>query len=296
MNNHEDNSPRICDYEGSTYQETFWDQGTRDYEDKVEAVALKRLLPGSGSLMLEIGAGAGRNTPRYAGYDRIVVTDYSVTQLQQAQQRLGKSDKYIYVAANVYDMPFIDSLFDGATMIRVIHHLAEGEKALAEIYRMMGPAGTFILEYANKMNLKAIARYLLRKQSWSPFNPDPVEFVELNFNFHPKTTRKWLKNAGFTIEKQLTVSHFRIDALKKLFPTSLLVTLDSFAQYTGDLWQLSPSVFVKSVVSPSKPKQANGFFRCIRCGGTTFEETSDTLHCESCSHDWTIVDGIYVFK
>ena len=39
--------------------------------------------------MLELGAGAGRNTPRYAGFERIVVLDYSTTQLAQAQQRLG---------------------------------------------------------------------------------------------------------------------------------------------------------------------------------------------------------------
>ncbi len=38
--------------------------------------------------MLEIGAGAGRNTLRYRGYERIVLMDYALTQLQQAQQRL----------------------------------------------------------------------------------------------------------------------------------------------------------------------------------------------------------------
>ena len=62
--------PPVCDYEGSDYQTTFWEQGERDYEDQAEAVALKRLLPVSGKLLLEIGAGAGRNTPRYNGFER----------------------------------------------------------------------------------------------------------------------------------------------------------------------------------------------------------------------------------
>ena len=31
--------PPVCDYEGSDYQSSFWDKGTRDYEDQVEAVA-----------------------------------------------------------------------------------------------------------------------------------------------------------------------------------------------------------------------------------------------------------------
>ena len=82
-------NPPVCDYEGSDYQTSFWDKGGREYEDRTEAIALKRLLPKSGRLLLELGAGAGRNTPRYLGFDRVVLLDYSRTQLEQAQQRLG---------------------------------------------------------------------------------------------------------------------------------------------------------------------------------------------------------------
>ena len=62
--------PPICDYEGSDYQAAFWDQGHREYEDRVEEIALRRLLPQSGKLLLELGAGAGRNTARYIGFER----------------------------------------------------------------------------------------------------------------------------------------------------------------------------------------------------------------------------------
>ena len=64
----------VCSYEGSDYQASFWEQGNRAYEDGCEAVALKRLLPHEGKRLLELGAGAGRNTPRYAGFDRVVVS------------------------------------------------------------------------------------------------------------------------------------------------------------------------------------------------------------------------------
>ena len=211
--------PPICDYEGSDYQTSFWDQGGRAYEDQAEAVALRRLLPPNGELLLELGAGAGRNTPRYHGFERVVLLDYSLTQLQQAQERLGKSDRYIYVAGDVYRLPFVDSLFDAATMIRVLHHLAEAPQALAQIRRVLKVQSTFILEFASKLNLKAILRYFLRKQEWSPFTPEQVEFVPLNFDFHPKTVRIWLDEVGFEIERQLTVSHFRIGLLKRLVPT-----------------------------------------------------------------------------
>ena len=36
-----DQPHNICSYEGSDYQSTFWDQGERLYEDRVEAIALK---------------------------------------------------------------------------------------------------------------------------------------------------------------------------------------------------------------------------------------------------------------
>ena len=216
-------NPPVCSYEGSDYQSSFWDKGGREYEDRTEAIALQCLLPKSGRLLLDLGAGAGRNTPRYVGFEQIVLLDYSHTQLEQAQARLGKSDKYVYVAADAYRLPFIDDLFDAATMIRTLHHMADAPKALGQVRNVLQPGGTFILEFANKLNLKSILRYWLRRQSWSPFTLEPVEFVKLNFDFHPKAVFNWLKDLGFTVEKKLTVSHFRIGFFIRVIPTSILV-------------------------------------------------------------------------
>jgi ubiquinone/menaquinone biosynthesis C-methylase UbiE len=290
------NQPPICDYEGSDYQTTFWDQGGRAYEDQAEAVALRRLLPPQGELMLEIGAGAGRNTPRYQGYQRIVLMDYSLTQIQQAQARLGRSERFIYVAADVYRLPFVDGLFDGATMIRVLHHIAEPAQALLQIRRVLQSGGTFILEFANKQNLKAVFRYLLRRQEWSPFSPEPVEFVPLNFDFHPQAVQQWLQAAGFDLQRQLTVSHFRIGLIKRLLPTRLLVWMDALAQLTGNWWQLSPSVFTRSQVIGESPTAAPGsIFQCPACGEAHLQETPEALTCD-CGAAWPIVDGVYDFR
>src|SRR5512135_948545 len=148
--------PPICDYEGSDYQSAFWDQANREYEDRVEAIALRRLLPRGGRLLLELGAGAGRNTPRYTGFERIVLLDYSFTQLEQAQTRLGTSSRYVFVAADAYRLPFIEGLFDASTMIRVLHHMADAPRALGQVRKVLGGNSTFILEFANKLNLKAV--------------------------------------------------------------------------------------------------------------------------------------------
>jgi ubiquinone/menaquinone biosynthesis C-methylase UbiE len=294
-------TPPICDYEGSDYQTSFWDKGGRAYEDHTEAIALKRLLPKQGHLLLELGAGAGRNTPRYLGFDRIVLLDYSRTQLEQAQHRLGKSDKYIYVAADVYRLPFVIALFDAATMIRVLHHMADAPKALGQIKDVLRPDGVFILEYANKLNLKAILRYFLGRQKWSPFSLEPVEFVKLNFDFHPKAIRQWLEKLGFRIENTLTLSHFRMGFLKRIVPTGILVFFDSVFQWTGAWWQLTPSVFVKA--SRKGEKQKTGipldlplFFKCPDCGYSPLMHKAEYLECLNCSKKWEVRDGIYDFR
>ncbi len=292
--------PPVCDYEGSDYQSTFWDRGERDYEDLAEAIALGRLLPPSGQLMLELGAGAGRNTPRYAGFERIVLVDYSMTQLQQAQARLGNSERYVYVAADIYRLPFIDGVFDAATMIRTLHHMADAPRALTQVRAALAPSSTFILEFANKRNLKAILRYWTGRQSWDPFSPEPVEFAELNFDFHPRSVRLWLEALRFRIERVVTVSHFRSGFLKRVVPTSLLVSLDSLFQWTGGLWQLTPSVFVKAVAlggTPhARPRDVLGLFKCPACGHAPLRQMEGLLDCPHCGRQWLTRDGIYDFR
>ena len=290
----------VCDYEGSDYQTRFWEMGERDYEDRCEAIALKRLLPPRGKLMLELGAGAGRNTTRYLGFERVVLLDYSRTQLKQAQERLGTSSKYIYVAADIYRLPFVDSLFDAGTMIRTLHHMLDAPAALRQVQSVLQPGATFVMEYANKRNLKAILRYWLHLQTWNPFGLEPVEFAPLNFDFHPRTIHKWLREAGFQVKNTLAVSHFRVGVLKRTIPASFLAGLDSLLQWTGALWQFTPSMFIKARAEGEKknsiPADPKAFFKCPACGHAPLVDQGEHLACPACSRSWKILDGIYDFR
>ena len=157
-------TPPVCDYEGSDYQTSFWEEGGREYEDRSERIALSRLLPDKGDLLLEIGAGAGRNTLRYQGFQRIVLLDYSLTQLQQAQAALGKRDSFIYVAGDVYRLPFVDQLFDGSTMIRTLHHMQDPLAALRQAHRL--PSGPDVLRQG-KPARRSPGAGRTRAPSWS---------------------------------------------------------------------------------------------------------------------------------
>ena len=186
-------TPPVCDYEGSDYQEKFWGAGGRAYEDAAEALALKKLLPKSGKHLLELGAGAGRNTLRYAGFERVTLLDYSTTQLAQAIEKLGEGPGYRYIAADIYRLPFAPSTFDAATMIRTLHHFAQPQLALEQVRGCLTGGACFILEFANKRNIKSVLRYAAGKQKWNPFSREAVEFVKLNFDLHPAAVKALLE-------------------------------------------------------------------------------------------------------
>jgi len=296
----EEKHPPVCDYEGSDYQARFWETGGREYEDRCEGIAIKRLFPSGSNLLLEVGAGAGRNTLRYVGCKHIVLLDYSTTQLSQARQRLGSSDRFTYVAADVYRQPFVDGLFDTATMIRTLHHMADAPAALHQVRQALQPGATFILEYANKRNLKSMLRYAAGRQRWNPYSQEPIEYMPLNFDFHPRAIHKWLQTEGFAITKILTVSHFRIGLLKRSIPPAILSGLDSMLQWTGKLGQFTPSVFIKATVegkaSGSIKIDPITFFKCVACGHYPLIDQGSQLFCTRCNHSWNILDGIYDFR
>jgi ubiquinone/menaquinone biosynthesis C-methylase UbiE len=297
--------PRICNYEGSKYRTEFWQNHNRVYEDTVERVAMKKLLPPQGDRLIEIGAGFGRLADLYQGYKQVILLDYARTQLVEAQNYLNRADRFTYVVADVYNLPFVDNLFDALTMVRVMHHVADVPAALAEIHRVITPGGAAVIEHASKLHLKSLLRWLLGRQDWNPFDHKPHEFVALNFNFHPAWMRQQFEMAGLRIKNTRTLSHYRLNFIKRWLTTSLLVTLDSWAQPTGKWWQLSPSIFLQAQAQKDEQftkSATTGFFRCPVCKSSALTQTTlssipgSALLCQECQRGWSFRDGIYDFK
>ncbi|MCS6834829.1 MAG: methyltransferase domain-containing protein [Anaerolineae bacterium] len=286
--------PRICDYENATYRQDFWEGGARVYEDLVERRLIARLLPPGGRRLLELGAGYGRLSREYRA-DQVVLLDYSLSQLREARQTLG-DERFIYVAADAYHLPFQAGVFDRATMIRVLHHFEDVPRVLNGIRRVLAPGAYFLLEYANKRHLKALIRHALGRQAYDPNDPAPIEFVEMNFNFHPDYIAQALQNARMATTRRLSASYLRMGALKRALPTRLLVALDEMAQASG--WLVGPSVFALNQAQDQTPDQVQlqdeAIFACPHTG-RRLQRQGDALVSPE-GRAWPIRDGIYVFK
>jgi len=290
--------PRICDYGESTYRQDFWEGQGRDYEDAVERRVLRQLLPAHGTRLLEIGAGFGRITNEYHMYRQVVLLDYSFAQLQYARGKFGDEGK-LYIAADAYHMPFRADAFDAATMIRVIHHFENVPSVLGQAHSILAANGRFILEFANKRNLKAMLRHLVGLNGWNPYSLDPVEFVELNFNFHPDYMLRTVAELGFVQRRVLPVSWLRIGALKRTLPARLLAGFDAVLQRSG--WAISPSIFLdlrrssptgeRAVSTSTDPLE---ILRCPKSGGPLRREGDLLISSEG--NRWAIREGVYDFR
>ncbi len=78
---------------------------------------------------------------------------------------------------------------------------------------------------------------------WSPFDQKPIEFVELNFDFHPDWMKQQLRQAGFTVRQARSVSMLRLSALKRLFGAKRLASIDGVLQRPLAPLAVSPSMF-----------------------------------------------------
>jgi ubiquinone/menaquinone biosynthesis C-methylase UbiE/uncharacterized protein YbaR (Trm112 family) len=287
----EDRRP-LCDYQDYDYRARFWAE--RDYEDAVERIALSRLLPPRGGRLVEIGAAYGRLADLYGGYDQVVLLDPAKSQLREAQKRLGDDARYLYVVGDAYRLPLSSRSFDVALTVRVLHHLSDVPAAFDEIHRILRPEGRYLLEYANKRNLKEILRYLVGRSWRDPFSPQPVEYAPLHFNFHPSYIENKLRDASFRVERTLAVSSLRLTLLKRLLPNSLRIRADGLLQSPTAPLKLAPSVFLATRAEKQGPAQ-DGLFRCPECGDEELEEATSAVHCSRCGRSWPVEDGIYNF-
>ena len=240
-----ENPEVIADYNGYDYKKIFWEDADRKYEDLADRLAIRKLLPKKMDKFVDIAGGYGRLADEYIPRAKQpTVFDYSKTELKQAKEIYG--DKISTKAGDIYDLPFKDGEFDALMMIRATHHFKDMEKVTAELYRILKKGGVAVIEVANKKTLPKMFRYWFKKSDINPFEKSQSELKDLKmFNYHPEYIEKIFVDAGFKIEKVLSVSNFRSRMLKKIFGTKNLVKLENKVQAPLAKIRFAPSIYYR---------------------------------------------------
>ena len=111
---------------------------------------------GSGRDVLECGCGTGLLLERIAKFARTASgIDLSPGMLDKARAR-GLDVREGSVTA----LPFADASFDVACSFKVLAHVPDIGKALAEMARVTRPGGVVIAEFYNPLSLRALAKRL----------------------------------------------------------------------------------------------------------------------------------------
>jgi ArsR family transcriptional regulator len=94
----------------------------------------------------DLGCGTGTVSAALAPFvGRVVAVDGSAAMLQAAKKRLQGFDNIDLRRGELESLPIDDARLDAATLMLVLHHVPEPERALAEASRVLKPGGRVVL-------------------------------------------------------------------------------------------------------------------------------------------------------
>src|SRR2546422_4278760 len=123
-----------------------WDR-MRDelFGDRFHLAALAALAGGDW-VVGDLGCGTGQVSAALAPFvARVIGVDASAAMLQAAKKRLHGFDNVDLRRGDLESLPIDDARIDCATLMLVLHHVPEPEKALADVARVLKPGGRVIL-------------------------------------------------------------------------------------------------------------------------------------------------------
>ncbi|MEZ4299886.1 MAG: class I SAM-dependent methyltransferase [Polyangiaceae bacterium] len=128
--------------------------GYHDLIDDLEIDFVRRF--GTGGDVLEVGCGTGLLLARAAAFARRATgVDLSPGMLARARARGLDVHE-----ASATALPFADATFDLAYSFKVLAHVREIDRALAEMARVVRPGGFFLAELYNPTSLRGLVKRL----------------------------------------------------------------------------------------------------------------------------------------
>lgn len=153
----------------------FWDCYARCYDGLLQTIPYQRLLartlshiPSNAVRLLDAGCGTGnllsavhRELPNV----QLSGIDFSGQMLRRARQKLPHAS--LTQGDLNAPLPYPDGSFDVVTCVNVVYAVAEPEKTLAELRRVLAPGGTLIVSSpVAKPRLRAFIAEHAREVGW----------------------------------------------------------------------------------------------------------------------------------
>jgi ubiquinone/menaquinone biosynthesis C-methylase UbiE/DNA-binding transcriptional ArsR family regulator len=123
-----------------------WDR-LRDemFGDRVHLGALPAFADPSW-IVGDLGCGTGQAAAALAPFvNRVIGVDASAAMLQAAKKRLSAFDNVDLRRGDLESLPIDNGKLDVATLMLVLHHVPEPERALAEVSRVLKPKGRLLV-------------------------------------------------------------------------------------------------------------------------------------------------------
>jgi SAM-dependent methyltransferase len=306
---------RIVDYDTPGYDyRDYWQD--RDYEQWSEGRILDRTLPllGRPRWFVDLGGGYGRNAAYYRRRcDNYVIADYSATNLGNAA-RLLRDDvatgRAVLVRCDLLALPFVDAAFDAGLVVRVLHHVTDIDRGLAEMGRVIGDR--WLLDVPIKHHALAMLRSATPGRWRAARAPQPrvTGHTEHAFrNFQLASVRRTLHGLGWDTTLAASANNLRrwdrghlpTPLVRALQPGARLV--DAAAQRCGRGWW-GPNQFV--LARRARPRTAqvtaavpcapalSGRMACPACRGV-LHWAAGAATCGACHRWYPRADGYWDF-
>ncbi|WP_324663629.1 methyltransferase domain-containing protein [Haloarcula sediminis] len=214
------------------YHEQAARQEERIYETSAAATRRRRvrdlLEPATGDSVLSIGCGPGFEpaelAPVVGEAGRVVGLDRSDTMLGLAAGRCREYDQASLAAGDAAALPVATASVDAATAVQVYEYVPDVDRALAELNRVLAPAG----------------RAVVCDADWDAAvwrSPDPERMARVLSAFddhcpHPRLGSRLapkLRVAGFRVEEVVPTTVVETSLDEDAFVTHLLPAVESFA-------------------------------------------------------------------
>lgn len=179
----------------------------------------------AGKNVLDMGCGAAGKSLYYVSLGAAMVTGVEIVAHYQQEaedfaRRLGYEDKFRFVCASAFELPFPDESFDTIIMNDFVEHVSEPERAIVEAIRLLKPGGRIYMNFppyyhptgahmSDVIYMPWVQLFFTEKQLIAAYKelvkglPDEQERLDLRFSTDENGVER------FTYINRMTLKRFR---------------------------------------------------------------------------------------